>query len=66
LTGDGGVYVALVESHTTPTEEEFRSKEQEIREALLNERRQALYTEWLQDVRRRAKIKDYRESYFDA
>jgi parvulin-like peptidyl-prolyl isomerase len=66
LTGDGGVYVALVETHTTPTEEEFRSKEQQIRETLLNERRQALYTEWLQDVRRRAKIKDYRESYFDA
>jgi len=66
LTGDGGVYVALVETRTTPTEEEFRSKEQQIREALLNERRQALYTEWLLDVRRRAKIKDYRESYFDA
>ena len=66
LTGEGAVYVALVETRTTPTEEEFRSKEQQLREALLNERRQALFTEWLQDVRRRAKIKDYREDYFDA
>jgi len=66
LTGDGAVYLALIVERTTPTEEEFRSKEQQIRESLLNERRQALYTEWMQDVRRRAKIKDYRENYFDA
>ncbi|HKQ19098.1 MAG TPA: hypothetical protein VJW75_05065, partial [Candidatus Eisenbacteria bacterium] len=66
LTGDGAVYVVLVEERTTPTEEEFRAKEQQVRESLLNERRQALYTEWMQDVRRKAKIKDYRENYFDA
>lgn len=66
LTGDGAVYVALIQERTTPTEEEFRAKEQQVREALLNERRQALYTEWMQDVRRKAKIKDYRENYFDA
>ena len=66
LTGDGAVYVALIEERTTPTEEEFRAKEQQVRESLLNERRQALYTEWMQDVRRKAKIKDYRENYFDA
>ena len=66
LTGEAGVYVALVESHPVPTEEDFRSKEQQIRESLLNERRQLLYTEWMLDVRRKAKIKDYRESYFDA
>ena len=66
LTGESGAYVVLVETRTTPTEEEFRAKEQEVRESLLNERRQMLYTEWMQDVRRKAKIKDYRESYFDA
>jgi len=66
LSGEAGVYLAFIESRTTPTEEEFRGKEQQIRESLLNERRQALYTEWMQDVRRRAKIKDYRENYFDA
>lgn len=66
LTGDAGVYLGLVESRKTPTEEEFRAKEQEVRGSLLDERRQALYAEWLQGVRRRAKIKDYRESYFDA
>jgi len=66
LRGDAGVYVGLVESRKTPTEEEFRAKEQEVRGALLDERRQTLYMEWLQGVRRRAKIKDYRESYFDA
>ena len=66
LIGESGVYLAFVESRTTPAEEEFRSKEQQIRETLLNERRQLLFAEWLSDVRRRAKIKDYRESYFDA
>jgi parvulin-like peptidyl-prolyl isomerase len=66
LVGDAGAYLAFVESRTTPTEEEFRAQEQQIRESLLQERQQMLYTEWMQDVRRRAKIKDYRESYFDA
>lgn len=66
LIGDNGVYVAQVETHTTPTEEDFRKQEAQVREQLLNERRQLLFVEWMQDLRRRAKIKDFREQYFEA
>jgi parvulin-like peptidyl-prolyl isomerase len=66
LTGGSGVYVAAVDFHTTPSEEEFRKEETKVRDALLSERRQVIYAEWMQDLRGRAKIKDYRENYFDA
>jgi len=66
LMGDNGVYVAQVETHTTPPEADFRKQEAQVREQLLSERRQLIFTEWMQDLRRRAKIKDYREQYFEA
>lgn len=66
LTGDNGVYVLQVETHTTPTEEDFRKQEAQVRDQLLNERRQLLFVEWMQDLRRRAKVKDFREQYFEA
>jgi hypothetical protein len=37
----------------------------QIRESLLRERQQVLYVEWMQNIRKAAKIKDYRENYFD-
>ena len=66
LTGDGGVFVTLVEGHAVPTEEEFKKQEAQVRESLLGERRQVLFVEWMQDLRRHAKIKDYRSQYFEA
>lgn len=65
LVGENGVYVGMVEAHTAPTEEEFRKQEGQVRDALLNERRQLLFVEWMQDLRRHAKIKDFREQYFE-
>ncbi len=66
FTGDGGVFVALVEGHAVPTEEEFKKQEAQVRQSLLGERRQVLFVEWMQNLRRHAKIKDYRSQYFEA
>jgi parvulin-like peptidyl-prolyl isomerase len=65
LVGEGGVFVALVEGHNLPTEEEYKKQEQQVRESLLGERRQVLFVEWMQDLRRHAKIKDFRGQYFE-
>jgi parvulin-like peptidyl-prolyl isomerase len=66
LAGEKGVFVALVERHVVPPEEEFKKQEQQVRESLLGERRQILFVEWMMDLRRHAKIKDYRSQYFEA
>lgn len=66
LTGDFAAFFAYVEKHTTPSEEEFQQQEATIRQALLNERRQLIFVEWMEDLRRRAKIEDYRERFFEA
>jgi hypothetical protein len=59
------VFVAQVLSHVVPTEEEFQQQAPTIRQTLLNERRQVAFYEWMMDVRRKAKIDDYREDYFE-
>ncbi len=66
LTGPQGVLAAYVESHTTPTEEEFQQQAATIRQNLLYERRQVTLVEWMREMRLRAKIDDYRENYFEA
>ena len=62
---DGPVFVAQILAHKAPTEEEFEAQASSIRQTLLNERRQVAFFEWMQDVRRKAKIEDYREDYFE-
>lgn len=66
LTGDAGIYVARTVSHTTPSEDEFRKQEAQVRDQLLNERRQLIFVDWMQNLRRKANIKDFREQYFEA
>ena len=66
LTGDYGALVGFVLEHERPTEEDFKKQETEIRTAILNERRQTRFTEWLMGVRKKAKIEDFRENYFEA
>ena len=65
LIGQGAVFFAYIESHTTPTEEEFQQQASTIRQNLIGERQQVAFVEWMQGVRRRAKIVDYRENFFD-
>jgi hypothetical protein len=66
LTGNWGALVGYVTEHTRPTEDEYRKQALEIRNGLLNERRQTRFAEWLQSLRRNAKIEDFRENYFEA
>jgi parvulin-like peptidyl-prolyl isomerase len=65
LTGINSALVGFVLEHARPTEEEFRKIESDIRNTLINERRQTRFTEWLQALRKKAKIEDYRENYFE-
>ncbi|MGE5174872.1 MAG: SurA N-terminal domain-containing protein [Hyphomicrobiales bacterium] len=66
LEGVRGVYVFHVLSHATPSEADFKKQEEQIRQALLNEKRQLIFSEWMADLRAKAKIKDYREDYYQA
>lgn len=66
LTGNWNSVLGFVLEHAKPTEEGFRKGEAEIRNAMLNERRQTRFTDWLLEMRKRAKIEDYRENYFEA
>ncbi len=66
LTGNWNAVVGFVLEHSKPTEEEFRKMAPEIRNAILNERRQTRFTDWLLEMRKKAKIEDYRENYFEA
>lgn len=65
LTGPSGVLVAVIDSHTTPSEAEFQKQAAAMRQSILNERRQVAFVEWMQELLRRAKIVDYRENFFD-
>ena len=66
LTGDNVAIVGYIMERTSAGEDDFRKQAAEIRNTLLNERRQALFTEWMLALRRKAKIEDYRENYFEA
>jgi hypothetical protein len=66
LVGTWSVVLGFVLEHAKPTEEEYQKLAPQIRNDLLNERRQTRFTEWLQAVRAKAKIEDFRENYFEA
>ena len=66
IRGTANVYVGQVLVRQTPSEQDFRAQEPQLREQLLGERRQVLYFEWMQALRQKAKIKDNRADYFDA
>ncbi|HEU4725115.1 MAG TPA: SurA N-terminal domain-containing protein [Candidatus Eisenbacteria bacterium] len=65
LTGRPGAVIFKITGHDVPNEEEFQKSVAQIRENLLQERRQVLFIEWMDKLRRSAKVKDYRENYFD-
>jgi len=66
LASESSVLFAFIDAHRTPSEEEFQKQAGTIRQSVLNERRQVAFVEWMQAVRRRAKIIDYRENFFEA
>lgn len=65
LSGDAGVLLAQVVNHVHPSEEDFKKQEPSLRESLLAGRRQALFAQWMTQIRKRAKVQDYRESFFE-
>ncbi len=65
LTGDPGALVPYVENHVRPSEEDFKKEAPQLRQNMLQEKRQVLFTEWMQDLRKRAKVQDYRENFFE-
>ncbi len=65
LSGEAGVLVAQIVNHVRPSEEDFKKQGPSLRQNLLAERRQMLLYEWMREVRKRAKIQDYRENYFE-
>jgi peptidyl-prolyl cis-trans isomerase D len=66
LQGKPGAVVFHIDGRTVPSEEEFTTMAPEIRQTLMTERQRVLFIEWMQDLRRKAKVKDYRENFFDA
>jgi len=58
--------VGFILEHPRPSEEDFRKQESQIRTAILNERRQTRFTDWMLELRKKAKIEDFRENYFEA
>lgn len=64
-SGKLGAAIFKIEGHQLPSEEEFQKMAGQIRENLMGERRQVLFVEWMESLRRNAKLKDYRENYFD-
>jgi len=65
LSSQAAVFLAYIDNHPAPSEEEFQKQAGTIRTSLLNERRQVVFVEWMHDLRRRAKIVDYRENFFE-
>lgn len=65
LVGQTGAFVEQLVEHKAPTEEDFQKQAPQVRESLLNERRQVAFVEWMQNLRRKASIKDYRDQYFE-
>ena len=65
ITGEEKVFLAYIVDHVKPTEDQYEQQKSTIRQSLMNERRRVVFDEWLQQIRREAKIEDYREDYFE-
>jgi len=65
LSGTVGVIVAKVEKRNVPSDETFKAGEAELRQTVLRQRRQEAFGVWIQNLRKRAKIEDFREDYFE-
>jgi len=65
LQGNPGAVLFHIDGHSVPSEEEFATMAPQIRQTLMTERQRVLFFEWMQDLRRAAKVKDYRENFFD-
>ena len=65
LTGNRVAIVGFVMEHQQPKQEDYKTQAAQIRNTILNSRRQERFQEWLESARKRAKIEDFRENYFE-
>ncbi len=65
LEGSWGGFLGIVDEHVRPSEEEFKKQAPEMRNVMITERRRVRFTEWLQAARKKAKVEDYRENFFE-
>ena len=66
LVGNASAAIIFVLERYKPSEDDYRTQANDIRNALLNERRKSLLEDWMKAIRKKAKIEDYRENYFEA
>ncbi|HZI89029.1 MAG TPA: SurA N-terminal domain-containing protein [Candidatus Polarisedimenticolia bacterium] len=66
LKGSMSACVAFILERQRPAEADYAKIAPEIRNTLLNTRRQELFDTWMLNLRKKAKIEDYRETYFEA
>lgn len=57
-------YVIRVEEKTAANQQDFAAQEDQLRSQLLQREQMEVFSAWLEDLMARAKIEDYRDSYF--
>ena len=65
LKGNWGALFGYVMEHERPKEEDYKKLAPEIRNTILTTRRQERFQEWINSIRKQAKIEDFRENYFE-
>jgi parvulin-like peptidyl-prolyl isomerase len=66
LLGDRSAAIGYIVERIRPSEDDYKTQASQIRDSILNDRRQKLFEDWLQAVRKKAKVEDFRENYFEA
>jgi len=59
-------YVIRVEEKQAASQQEFAEQKDQLRAQLLQREQMQVFSSWLEDLMSRAKIKDYRDTYFKA
>ncbi|MBS1912530.1 MAG: peptidylprolyl isomerase [Bacteroidetes bacterium] len=58
IRGDHGYYITMVSGRTKPTDQEFASEKAKFSEQYVQQKRQELFSEWIQKEREHSKIQD--------
>lgn len=64
VTTGRAAYILELIKRTPADTEEFRRKKEEIRRKILAQRRQEVYTAWIEGLKKRARIKDQRYRFY--
>jgi peptidyl-prolyl cis-trans isomerase D len=64
VESDRGYYIIKLLDRTKIHESLFKSEKDNIRQQLLKQKQQQIYTAWVKNLEDKAKIEDYRDEYF--